>query len=774
MKLTIDNLDGLGPRDYTSSIDVANPPHILRRLNKPSELRVSLVGDTPDFIVPANGARLMLGRANGSDVFTGYIAAVPEFEYLGWGERGPIYRYRLIAISDEIILDRKPIPARPAFVARTAGDALRTLTNDLSPGLLDMSGVDDIETVTRYQCAQAHIWSEHAAALALRARAAYHVLDGKLAFHPIGSAVHVLQDTQPSFSRAALRLQEAAPTLNDVIVIGAIEPQAHVTDYFLGDNFTAKFYLSQSPFHALSQTLVDEEYKGSTLDPNRWRAMDPSGAITVAGGKLQVAGGGADGSHTVRFVEQLELGAAYTLQHGDVSFTGASDGMLGGLYNGTVSIPNCLAGFRVTRSGTNSSIQALVSGQATGTSLLTQPSHRYLFTTRVYATEAYRRREEFHSSLHPAASARGGEDIPSDVRIILEVHDLDPANPGSYDAASMVLFDGVISNAPGFCDYVLVTALDFHGSIAFTRILRAVSAEVRTCPEGQSFRTRLVGSVSDGSECRISSEPALQFFPMYIPALREQVVVRYRSAGRAISRITDPNSAASIARGADSGVRSGIRHLSAPLPWTAADCDNAALALLDDCSRPGWRGEYETWSDFLPALDVFPGDVLRLNSPSGTTLDAIVRTVEIDVASLRDEHCRYKLHFADDAAEPLGFEFASDTTSILTNLQTRTIDTLATSFLPDLSAAQVTQIFSTSVAIDAGTTLLPGNEIEVRSTDYGWGLENDRNLLGRFTSRTFTLPRLGRAPTYYLRQHDNASPPRYSRYSAALHIDYPY
>jgi len=62
---------------------------------------------------------------------------------------------------------------------------------------------------------------------------------------------------------------------------------------------------------------------------------------------------------------------------------------------------------------------------------------------------------------------------------------------------------------------------------------------------------------------------------------------------------------------------------------------------------------------------------------------------------------------------------------------------------------------------------------EVRAHDYGWGVANDRNLLGRFNSQTFSLPRLARAQTYSLRLYDNSSPPRYSRYAAALHVDYP-
>ena len=80
---------------------------------------------------------------------------------------------------------------------------------------------------------------------------------------------------------------------------------------------------------------------------------------------------------------------------------------------------------------------------------------------------------------------------------------------------------------------------------------------------------------------------------------------------------------------------------------------------------------------------------------------------------------------------------------------------------------------STTVQVDAG--MAPGNGygIEVRAHNYGWGTANDRNLLGRFNTQMFTLPRLAKTQNYFMRLYDNSSPPRYSRYAAALHVDYP-
>jgi hypothetical protein len=82
-------------------------------------------------------------------------------------------------------------------------------------------------------------------------------------------------------------------------------------------------------------------------------------------------------------------------------------------------------------------------------------------------------------------------------------------------------------------------------------------------------------------------------------------------------------------------------------------------------------------------------------------------------------------------------------------------------------------VASTTVQVDAGMAPTSGEGIEVRQNDYGWGQANDRNLLGRFSTQAFSLPRLARTQNYFLRLYDSSSPPRYSRYSAALHIDYP-
>ena len=311
-------------------------------------MRASLVADGAAFVVPASGGRVTLARNNGQFVFTGYLKAAPSFEYLGWGERGPVYRYNLVAQSDETILGRKRLPYSAPFVARTAGSALAQLTQDLQPGVFDISGVQSVDVLASYEPDPQKTWAQHAAEIALQARGSYRTLNGTMLFAPVGAASYTLNESDAGFSPEGLVTQPVDGLINDVTVIGEVEPQAYVKDYFVGDGLTLKFYLSQTPFTKSSQTVLDEEYAGSGLDATRWVVNDPAGAISVSNGNLQIAGGtGVDGATTVQFVEQVELGGAAVLQHGDVVFNAASSGVLGGLYTGAIAVAGCLAGFQI-------------------------------------------------------------------------------------------------------------------------------------------------------------------------------------------------------------------------------------------------------------------------------------------------------------------------------------------------------------------------------------------------------------------------------------------
>jgi len=395
----------------------------------------------------------------------------------------------------------------------------------------------------------------------------------------------------------------------------------------------------------------------------------------------------------------------------------------------------------------------------------------------MYSNTVFREQQRFHSASRPAGSSLGGTQITADVRLVLEAHDIDPNTPGSMVAPSTVLYDGVLADAPAFCTYALVNSQGLHCAIAFTRLVQAIDVEVRTALPGQPYRTRLVGPLSAGGECNVYSGPILDFFNQYVPTLNEVIQVRYRGYGRAMARVTNPASVAAEQRGIDDGIRGVVCHLKSPPARTSTDCENAALTILTDAAASEYIGRYRTWSDFLPgnAQDLFPGDGLNLDLPSrAVAFQGIVNEVVVDVKDLAEDHCEYDIGFVSAADEALSFEFDPAKTAAALNVVAISDAQVGTTTLPNLTGAAITQVSSTTASIDAGIAPPNGGGFELRWSDSGWGPYNDQNLAGRFTTQTFTLPRLGRTQDYFLRQYDASNPRRYSRCSAALHVDYPY
>ncbi len=122
--------------------------------------------------------------------------------------------------------------------------------------------------------------------------------------------------------------------------------------------------------------------------------------------------------------------------------------------------------------------------------------------------------------------------------------------------------------------------------------------------------TQLVESLADGGQCSIESSTSLDFYPQYVPPLNTLIVASYRGSGRAVAEVVNSGSVAELQNGADNGVRGSVRTMKIPSARTQADCENAALAMLDEAEGLAWAGDYQIWSDFLPgeASDIFPGD----------------------------------------------------------------------------------------------------------------------------------------------------------------------
>ena len=91
--------------------------------------------------VPVRRARMVVTSANGTVLFTGYVATEPEAVYAGVATKGSVYRYVFSAVSDEWLLDKQTVPLSGAGLAQGGGQVLTTLTNRVDAGLFTTTGV---------------------------------------------------------------------------------------------------------------------------------------------------------------------------------------------------------------------------------------------------------------------------------------------------------------------------------------------------------------------------------------------------------------------------------------------------------------------------------------------------------------------------------------------------------------------------------------------------------------------------------------------------------
>ena len=143
----------------------------------------------------------------------------------------------------------------------------------------------------------------------------------------------------------------------------------------------------------------------------------------------------------------------------------------------------------------------------------------------------------------------------------------------------------------------------------------------------------------------------------------KQMVVAYRSSARAVARVQDQNSIAAHRRGSDSGRRSYVRRLKLPLAPTSIDCENAALAILDDTVQPAWTRRVSGAERLSAGQRRFAGERgAGCSRPRGERRSARLFAKWMCRSSrLADDRSLYAIRFANDAAALLAFEFESMT-----------------------------------------------------------------------------------------------------------------
>ncbi len=771
--MTIDNLDGAGAVDYSAALCADGPLKIARTLNAPSVCSGTLDVTDAALTVPVRRGRVVVTAANGTVLFTGYVATDPKPVYAGVGLKGPVYRYAVNAVSDEWLLDKQAMPLSGPGLGQSGGHLLRTLTNRVDAGLFTTTGVMNGPSVGVYEPVQTASWSANAGGVASATYAAYRVLDGAVSLRPAGTVTHTLSDGDGTLQVAALKTASVKELANDVTVSGELEPAAYVTETFAGDGTTTVFQLSGDPFRpkktsGSSQFLTDS-FDEAVLDTQIWQITDPGSHLGLTGAGLTMTGGnGLDGQTTLTAIDAVELGGSLVIEAGSLQLGGASAGVVCGLYSGVTQSENCFVGYNVRQSGGSTVVAPLVNSVEVGTVFTLLEGHSYMLRIRLHCVEMQRVLQTYYAMVDGVVQAFGGGSVAAPMNMVFELQDLG----ASSNTPATVLYDGSVVSSPASCSFVAVNSIQLIGSIGYCRVTQTGSAwVVSTLPSGVRM-TRLVGVAGEGVDCTVSATGKVTFFAGRVPIAGELVTVTYRGIERAVARLEDAVSVAAEAAGGVPGTAQWLGKVSKPVARSSVDCESAALAVLSfSASRAAAvAGTYEA----VNPTDVWPGDVLAVTS-GGQTMSVIVRRVDIIDGMARPEVLVYRMAFANDWAEGLGLTLseaiAADT--LLPDAALSSTTPLGSNVLANLQQLQVVSATGAALQVDAGVVPPEGGGFEVRRRDGAFGVGVDQDLVLRSPVRGFSIPREEQVEHYYVRMYDGSTPPLYSRFSSAVFTNLP-
>lgn len=812
---------GSGYVDY-SKYTIDDSISVTQTINQPTTIDLKFCNYDDQFVIPTRSSYIKIySTDNALTLATGFITQDPEIEFFNQVRAKNLLSYRIVATSDEWILNKKPIPFIPAFVNQTMGSILRTLAETLVPGFFTYQ-INDGDIVPYFAYDSNKSWTEIAKSFYDSIRYHYYALDKVLYFKPLGdlnlglkyddSLTRTKTGKTSLFDPVALKTQlQPITVVNDAIVIGDVEPRNYVEENFIGDGFTSDFGLKTKVFRGASSLLLQEDWTGTAFNKNLWTTLDTTGKFTLAGTLNLLAGSGASTLGTAYIVGHngLELGGHLNIQAGQVEFNStASRGILGGVYSSsTLTLANCSVGFMV--SGGN--IRPIVNGVpqdplATIVASTIALSKQYVLQT-IISSNQWSRYNRVFSTL--AGVPYGGTQVSAAADITFIIQDVSlptptllvPA-PRATTQTNRIVVKGV--TLPAFGVFAPVNSVDLQATVASTLISQPPQAKLSVrslygasgtnlpvTPSGLSIEQNyMIGFGMAGQVATIQSTSDIQLLSFYddtIPSAGARIKLRYWEAGAAMGRVR--NQALITAERkipGDDGVRTAIVSDLNPLPRTSVECELAGAAYIADRTQTQFNGSYEVQNNywFLNAAGVTgntdyprPGRFFNINSPMRniTNRDFLVQSVKMTVDLQKIEQFMLSISFGPDLyINKLLPSFVKNIgNSVLTpedtavDLTPQQISDIGTTYIGDFKDATATAITGNSVTFDLGA--VPVSGAEVRLIDGGWGVDDGNRLL-LTTSQTFSLARTALDQTYYIRQING---PKTSRYTSAIRVVYP-
>lgn len=484
----------------------------------------------------------------------------------------------------------------------------------------------------------------------------------------------------------------------------------------------------------------------------------------------------------------------------------------------------------LTASGANGIVmQPMLSGALVGSPVVSVQNHHYILETYITARQ-WSRYNQIYRTL--AGTPFGDAYLPALAEITFAITDIDLAQ--AYNVATLMnpfvpAYTPQITRTtltgiplPSFAAYAVMVSQRMNVTINYTMIWQPPNALLQVAgltgarptnvlaltggqmplydpndnlsiPDTTPIGNVIAYPMGFGMDQSVYATIALkgdtdqlEFYSNTIPGVGARIRLMAWEAGQSVARVQSPVSISSesIIVG-DNGLRSAIVTDMQPKPRTSYECDLAAAATILDKINPQFDGTYTIESYFWDPTAGFPvpGRFLNVTAPqrniSGQNL--LVRQVTTTVLEMFQEVYEFAVSFGQDLyLEKLLRRFVDQPTNVTTptdtavapdpqNLPTAVNVGQFNTYLGNLQDAKLSFVNGTQITVDLGAPPVTG--VEVRRSDTGWGTgKATNNLVGIFTTQTFTLPRGGIDQVWYMRQVNGT---QISRFTRAMHVNYP-
>ncbi len=799
------------------------------RVNDPDLFDFSLIPWDAGFVKLVRGAYITFNTNTYAKWFTGYVTNDPQLEFLGSsrvaGVKKPIYGYRYQATDDAYVLNMKPIGLLPPFINSTCGDIIKALVRLLDPSsTFTTTGVQNGIRLARYTIEPNKKFSEVVKELCDLSAFRFRAWDKTLVFEARDTTVATLtiDGNVKHFTPSRLSLKPTVdPVVNDVIVVGGVEPQSYINEWFVGDGFSAQFPLLSGIFGVDSTVLLDEDFGGSQINGQSWNIFDTASVwLKALSGYLNVLGGSNNGSWDVylQTARLVPLEGQLRLTHGQFDFVDAAsvgtNGMVAGLWT---QAPNsaytgCVYGIEVSKSGSVTTIKPVVNGVVDGTQSLTVDfTKRYVLRTLCSFERTNRQQTAFaYTTQAGATGSYGGGTVADAVTYKTWIVAIDPSNGSVASTTEWKNADVSIASATTYANYVPVASNDLHCTVTGITISTPMLANLEVKASGASvYEKKLVGPneidsldglapiatvVTDGAGFNSlgsnigapkynPGNATLTFFKdttkqvSYIPQVKDIAHLSYRRAGVSVGRVQNPANIASEASvWGDNGVRSLTRSDLAPAPRNSSECELAAAAIIQESGFQHYEGSYTQYHTAEFTGQPLSGTILKfqnlptqlptslqaevINEVKSTMLSGVQRELFSHVVSFgKQQRVARALSQLADAGKGDAVLGALDAVDSPLPV---ILASVGSTFIEDVTAPTLVSVGASDINFDAGQAIPSGGGFEIRYTDDSWGADAGRNLVSRVATTAFSVPRTARGKICFIKAYDARNKVLYS------------